>query len=894
MAINVQISQSLTTGTLASQNMVSIAAPGPHLDLQDFEITASGARPDTINGDAIAYHTTSMEVNDYEVQATILTGSALTGDYVGINARVNSTLYSWIKFEMFPSSTQVRALVLLDGVINQEVYANFSLAINTEYVMKLRVVGSTITCYMNGTQVISFTNNAVLSGTRAGITHYTDNLASCYYIKTWSAQNFETGTVPPSDPDPTPPGAIDAAFTVVGSQIIDPNGRRFYPVGMNVVAKAIPDPPSSWWQTNQDYVNGQVSYLVTNFGINCLRIFPAFDHTDASPFAGAMAGLSDAIDEATALGVVCVITMLSPGAINGFNPNDISELPQAFLDMQDYLCDNYSNNPYVWLCTTNEAWEYMTNDGGGPGAGWATVCNQLYTRARQRGWTNIQAFTLAQYGQRLVAASQGNIEVNFVQGKENVIIDFHNYEGDGSEAALVQAARTLQARGVALVIFEFGEHWNAINGGIAFSYGDTIGTLWVQAHAFQELKIGGLAWGGIGNHYNAFSLRQNYTYHASVTGTQPALSEFADGYGRAVYLDDTALSRVGEIIELEGLRGYSVIGGGVYTGNNGGGDPGSGGGTGGIAETTTQNFNSGTVAADVNMVEATTPVATGTIAVSSGTARVNATSTDLVFRTSSARAQNDHYAEVDVIVGAAMGNQYTGVIARANADMSTRYQWEIYAGATTQVRLLALVNNATAADYYVGATLTTGTTYNFRIECVGSTISCYIDDVLLLAQTDTNIPSGLYTGAKIYVEGAVTNSTLDNFATGSWPTPGTGGGGGGGGATPPGIARSSTPTVRRWRVRGYPVPPSVRQWIVPLVIHTRTAIDGAQPAEQNLDIAAEMDFITELQQSRRVVNYREGDRSYRVRVDAFEKQATKWSDDGLEMESLVIVKLIEA
>jgi hypothetical protein len=81
---------------------------------------------------------------------------------------------------------------------------------------------------------------------------------------------------------------------------------------------------------------------------------------------------------------------------------------------------------------------------------------------------------------------------------------------------------------------------------------------------------------------------------------------------------------------------------------------------------------------------------------------------------------------------------------------------------------------------------------------------------------------------------------------------------------------------------------------VPLVIHSRTAIDGVQPEAQNLNLGVEIDAITELQQSRRVVTYREGQRSYRVRVDAFEKQPTKWNSDGLEMESLVIVKLIEA
>jgi hypothetical protein len=105
---------------------------------------------------------------------------------------------------------------------------------------------------------------------------------------------------------------------------------------------------------------------------------------------------------------------------------------------------------------------------------------------------------------------------------------------------------------------------------------------------------------------------------------------------------------------------------------------------------------------------------------------------------------------------------------------------------------------------------------------------------------------------------------------------------------------TSTPQLHFWRLRAYPVPPAVTQWIVPLIVHTRVVVGSGMGQELTMSARDEADRIRDWFQSRDTINYQEGERSYRVRVDAFELQPADWTDDGMFFQHTLVVRLVSA
>ena len=105
---------------------------------------------------------------------------------------------------------------------------------------------------------------------------------------------------------------------------------------------------------------------------------------------------------------------------------------------------------------------------------------------------------------------------------------------------------------------------------------------------------------------------------------------------------------------------------------------------------------------------------------------------------------------------------------------------------------------------------------------------------------------------------------------------------------------TSTPVVKFWRLRAYPVPPSVLQWLVPLLIHTRTVVGLGNGQELTFDVFEEADQIRTWYDTRESIIYQEGEHAYRVRVDAFELQPSNWTDDGAFFQHTMIVRLVSA
>lgn len=104
---------------------------------------------------------------------------------------------------------------------------------------------------------------------------------------------------------------------------------------------------------------------------------------------------------------------------------------------------------------------------------------------------------------------------------------------------------------------------------------------------------------------------------------------------------------------------------------------------------------------------------------------------------------------------------------------------------------------------------------------------------------------------------------------------------------------TATPTVTSWEIRGYPVTTTTEQWLVPLLVQSKTTVGGGQGQELVQNPLERLQAIEDLFRSKEAVIYREGDRSRRVRVDNFQVEAPRWVTSGLEADYFEMVVLVQ-
>lgn len=102
------------------------------------------------------------------------------------------------------------------------------------------------------------------------------------------------------------------------------------------------------------------------------------------------------------------------------------------------------------------------------------------------------------------------------------------------------------------------------------------------------------------------------------------------------------------------------------------------------------------------------------------------------------------------------------------------------------------------------------------------------------------------------------------------------------------------PVVRRFSVRALPIPSNVELFTVPIIMKETVTVDVGEGQDETFDIGAEMDFLKNLERSRRPVTYQEGDHSYRVIVRSAQRPAGltyTWNADRTAIEGIFQVLL---
>lgn len=103
---------------------------------------------------------------------------------------------------------------------------------------------------------------------------------------------------------------------------------------------------------------------------------------------------------------------------------------------------------------------------------------------------------------------------------------------------------------------------------------------------------------------------------------------------------------------------------------------------------------------------------------------------------------------------------------------------------------------------------------------------------------------------------------------------------------------TSTPCLVIWRARGYPVPPSNEQWLVPLILATKVVVGDGEGQELSYDPLFEINRLVELWRTKTPVFYYEGAAVYRVRIDNYQVVPWDWTDDSRSFNATVIVQLV--
>lgn len=102
----------------------------------------------------------------------------------------------------------------------------------------------------------------------------------------------------------------------------------------------------------------------------------------------------------------------------------------------------------------------------------------------------------------------------------------------------------------------------------------------------------------------------------------------------------------------------------------------------------------------------------------------------------------------------------------------------------------------------------------------------------------------------------------------------------------------SSPCARAWRLRGFPVVPTNEEIIAPLVIHNYIVVNDGHGQLRSMNALEQIERLIDAKINNTIITYREGLRSYRVRVDKYEMQPREWDDRSDFFESLFVVRLI--
>ncbi len=285
---------------------------------------------------------------------------------------------------------------------------------------------------------------------------------------------------PPEPPDP---------FYVVGSEIVDPNGDLYVPVGANVAVSVVDFPYV--FEGGNGGVGGRIDE-VKAWGWNTVRANLVCDDEEGVGQADVIEGMTGTIDELTEAGIVVIITCHDGGGTNVTINDENEEKLRRFWDV---VVERYRDNPYVWFNFFNEPWELRDEESLDE---WGQLHEFYVNRYRNQGVENIIVVDIPGFAQAIDLLADDSFADDLAD-QCNVVFGWHAWGDLAGEQATVDGYRVkalaARAKGMAIVITEAGvpepldagtagfPAWNisGYEGALDLATNDDFGLLWWHA-----------------------------------------------------------------------------------------------------------------------------------------------------------------------------------------------------------------------------------------------------------------------------------------------------------------------------------------------------------------------------------------------------------------------------
>ena len=229
----------------------------------------------------------------------------------------------------------------------------------------------------------------------------------------------------------TPVGAT-GRFTIVGRDIVDPAGNKFYPIGANVSVR------QGGYEHGYTFNwNGTATGHAADakaWGWNIVRANLICVPPGSPTVAELNAGIDALIAEYTALGIV---VMVDCHDVTGKNYGASAPQIQALYPFWDRLATKWKNNPYVWFNMFNEP-----QDDGSPAAvaNWLALQQSALARLRSIAPNNVFVADIPGYGQAVETFTGASSILRLGAGKCNVLYSWHAYGALGKDGTFGEFA----------------------------------------------------------------------------------------------------------------------------------------------------------------------------------------------------------------------------------------------------------------------------------------------------------------------------------------------------------------------------------------------------------------------------------------------------------------------
>lgn len=256
--------------------------------------------------------------------------------------------------------------------------------------------------------------------------------------------------IPVEEEEEAPPEPAEP-FYVVGSDIVDPDGNLFVPVGVNA-AISVTDFPFVFEGANGG-IAGRVED-VQAWGWNTVRANLVCNGDELVTQAQVRDGITTTIEEFTAAGIVVIITC-HDGTGTNMTIND--EVEEPLREFWDTVVEQYRDNPYVWFNFFNEPWELRDSDESLDD--WLTLHEFYVKRYRNQGVENVVVLDLPGFAQAIDLLADDPF-ADGLSSECNVVFGWHAWGDLAGEEATAEGYRVkalaARAKNLAIVISEAG------------------------------------------------------------------------------------------------------------------------------------------------------------------------------------------------------------------------------------------------------------------------------------------------------------------------------------------------------------------------------------------------------------------------------------------------------